>query len=136
MLTHRFGHRFVRSAFIALALLLLVSIPALAAFTPSNGQAATLVLGQSNFTSNAVHITQSGMDYPTSVAVDPTTHKVFVADFNNNRVLRFASVYALANGAAAEAVLGQTNFTVNFAQTALNGIYRPWDVLVDASGRL
>jgi DNA-binding beta-propeller fold protein YncE len=136
MLTQRFFHRFVIYAFLVLALMLMLTTPALAAFAPANGQASTLVLGQPNFTSNAGHTTQNGMNFPTAVAVDPTTHKVFVADFKNNRVLRFASVYALANGAAAEAVLGQTNFTVNFGQTAQNGMYRPWDVFVDASGRL
>ena len=45
------------------------------------------------------------------MTVDPTTGKVFVADQTNNRVLRFASALVLANGAPAEAVLGQANFT-------------------------
>jgi len=45
------------------------------------------------------------------VAVDPTTHKVLRGDCDNNRVLRFPSIYALTNGVNAEAVLGQSNFT-------------------------
>ena len=136
MPTQRFAHRFVRSACIALALILLVSIPALAAFTPSNGQAAKLVLGQPDFTSNASNTTRTGMNFPYAMAVDPTTHKVFVVENNNSRVLRFASVYALTNGAAAEAVFGQPNFTSNAGHTTQNGMNGPVSVFVDSGGRL
>jgi sugar lactone lactonase YvrE len=136
MRTQRFGYRFVGSAFIIVALLLMLTIPALAAFTPSNGQAATLVLGQPNFTSKVSHLTQNGLSYSEGVAVDPSSHKVFVADSNNNRVLRFASIYSLTNGAAAEAVLGQPNFTSRTSHTTRNGMYYPTGVFVDANGRL
>ena len=136
MKTQRFAHRFVRSGCIVLALLLVLTTPALAAFTPSNGQAAKLVLGQPDFTSNAFHTTQTGMDYPYAVAVDPTTRKVFVADCSNNRVLRFASVYVLNNGAAAESVLGQPNFTSSGLAAAQNKMNCPSGVSVDAGGRL
>ena len=136
MRTHRFAHRFIRSGCIVLALLLLLTTPVLAAFTPSNGQAAKLVLGQPDFTSNAYHATQTGMNYPYGVAVDPTTHKVFVVENNNSRVLRFASVYTLTNGAAAEAVLGQPNFTSNTPKTTQNGMNSPVSVFVDSGGRL
>ena len=136
MLTHRFAHRSARAAGIVLALLLILTTPALAAFTPGNGQAATLVLGQPNFTSHAVHTTQNGMNLPYAVAVDPATHKVFVAEYNNNRVLRFTSVYALKNGAAAEAVLGQPNFTSNTSHATQNGMSGPLGLFVDAGGRL
>jgi sugar lactone lactonase YvrE len=123
---------------LAIVLLALAISPAATAFalTPSNGQAATLVLGQPNFTGNTSHTTQSGMFYPDAVAVDPTTHKVFVVEVGNNRVLRFASLYALNNGAAAEAVLGQPDFTSTSAQTTQTGMYEPWGVFVDSSGRL
>jgi sugar lactone lactonase YvrE len=126
---------FLRALLLAVMMLMLVT-PAQAYFAPSNGQAATLVLGQPNFTSNTWSTTQSGMAGPFSIAVDPATHKVFVADFANNRVLRFASLYALTNGAAAEAVLGQPNFTSNSSSITQSGMDRPIGVFVDAGGRL
>ena len=136
MKTQRFANRFARSACIVLALLLILTTPALAAFNPSNGQAAKLVLGQPDFFSNTFHTTQTGMGNPSAVAVDPTTHKVFVADCLNDRVERFSSVYSLTNGAAAESVLGQANFTSREAATTQNRMNCPTGVFVDAGGRL
>jgi DNA-binding beta-propeller fold protein YncE len=120
--------------------LLTLPVKVSAEFTPSNGQAATLVLGQSNFTSSSPAHSQTGMNFPTGVTVDPTSHKVFVADQFNNRVLRFSSVTALSNGAAAEAVLGQADFTSHLANRggaiAANTMYYPYSVSVDSGGRL
>jgi sugar lactone lactonase YvrE len=113
---------------------------ALAEFTPSNQQEAALVLGQPGFITNANTTTQTGMSAPYGLAVDPTTHKVFVADTSNHRVLRFASVISLNNGAAAEGVLGQSNFTSGFSNrggtTEANTLSSPSGVFVDSSGRL
>ena len=124
------------SVLIVLALLLTPTTPALAYFTPTTGQAATRVLGQTNFTSGIWGVTQNKLNAPQDVAVDPNTHKVFVADFDANRVLRYSSVYALANGAAAEAVFGQPNFTSSTAHATQNGMYDPVGVFVDSGGRL
>jgi hypothetical protein len=83
-------------------------------FTHTGGEAfarvpnkATLVLGQLDFTSGNAGTTSASMDFVESIAVDPTTGKVFVAERDNSRVLRFASYASLSNGAAAEAVLGR-----------------------------
>jgi len=46
MRTQRIGKRFIGSAIIIMALMLLLTSPALAYFVPSNGQEATLVLGR------------------------------------------------------------------------------------------
>ncbi len=105
----------------------------------TNGQAANLVLGHPDFTTgnDYLGIGADEMYRPTSVAVDPTTGKVFVADSGNHRVLCFASGTALMNGAAAEAVLGQPDFisknnnTVNAASMS-----SPQAVAVDTAGRL
>jgi DNA-binding beta-propeller fold protein YncE len=106
------------------------------ALSLSNGQAAGLVLGEPDFATSSCQVTQAGMCGPTSVAVDPTTGKVFVSDYWNNRVLRYASVLALTNGSAAQAVLGQPDFTSNTHATTQNGMYQPWGVTVDSTGRL
>ena len=109
-------------------------------FIPIDQQPAMLVLGQPNFTSNAPATTPSGMRAPFSVAVDPTTGKVFVADQENQRVLRFGSVTALSNGAAAEAVLGQADFTSGEhnrgGTVAANSMVYPTGLSVDSEGRL
>jgi sugar lactone lactonase YvrE len=46
-----------------------------------------------------------------AVIVDPASGKVFVADTNNNRVLRYPDKDSLVNGGAAEYVFGQADFT-------------------------
>lgn len=132
---------FSKSLIIVLTLLVLTfSIlgvsPASALLTVTDGIAASLVLGQADFTSNTPATSQTGMNSPQQIAVDPTTGKVFVADPGNHRVLRFASVAALTNDAAAEAVLGQTNFTSNTPATTQSGMSSPLGVYVDSAGRL
>ena len=73
-----------------------------------NGTAADIVLGQPDFISVAADyngITAQSMNSPNRVAVDGAGN-VFVADFNNNRVLVFKSPGPGA-GAAAFVVFGQ-----------------------------
>ncbi len=101
---------------------------------------AVLVLGQPDFTHNDYDTSATTMDSPTGVAVDPTTGKVFVADYFNNRVLRFASFSALSNGVAAEGVLGQADFTSwvpnRGGSVAANTLNSPIGVALDEAGRL
>src|SRR5574340_1364374 len=110
--------------------------PVFALFIPTNMQAATLVLGQPDFVSSSFGTSQTNMKEPQDVAVDPTTGKVFVSEHWNHRVLRFANVSALQNGAAAEAVLGEPDFTSVAANLTQNGFDSPFGLTVDASGRL
>ncbi len=86
----------------------IASLPIHAQF--STGQAADIVLGQAIFTTSTIGNSDSEMNTPEFVLVDPTTGKVFVADSTNNRVLRFSSAAAMMSGSAAEAVLGQPAF--------------------------
>jgi DNA-binding beta-propeller fold protein YncE len=103
-----------------------------------NGQNASLVLGQPDFTSNSFFLGASGMESPSDIAIDPRTGKVFVADSGHDRVLRFASLTALTNGAAAEGVLGQSSLTSYHAPGSPmpNGMFNPDDVAIDSDGRL
>jgi len=135
MFFNKIGHRLLHSG-IVIILALALATPALAAFTPATYAAARHVLGQANFTSHTAAVTQKGMTLPSGVAVDPITHKVFVADRQNNRVLRYASLYSLANGAAADAVFGQKTFTAHAAATTQHGMRSPYGVFVDKGGRL
>jgi sugar lactone lactonase YvrE len=117
----------------ALAVLLLPD-PARAQYT--NGQNAASVLGQLDFTTNASGSTAFSIFSTFGVAVDPTTGKIFLGDYNNNRILRFISFAAFVNGAPAEAVLGQADFTSNGAATSATGMNSPVGVTVDSVGRL
>ncbi|ETR67060.1 MAG: hypothetical protein OMM_12006, partial [Candidatus Magnetoglobus multicellularis str. Araruama] len=106
----------------------------------ANHQAAKSVLGQSDFASISSGTTAILMNDPSNVAVDPTTGKIFVCDGLNHRILRFSGADALLNGAAAEAVLGQTDFfsgTANRGSSAAaNTLHTPGTVFVDTFGRL
>jgi NHL repeat len=107
--THCAAQRHQRRRVCLIFLLFLISgiFPALLwAADFSNGQSATLVLGQQSFQANAPGLQAYYMDNPSGVAVDPATGKVFVVDTGNNRVLRFASASALVTGISAEGVLG------------------------------
>ncbi|MFY8001585.1 MAG: FG-GAP-like repeat-containing protein, partial [Candidatus Kapaibacteriota bacterium] len=89
-----------------------------------NGDNADRVLGQPNFTASATAVTATGMGSPTRIATDGTN--LFVGDGNvgaNNRVLIFNNANAKVNGAAADNVLGQPNFTtsgINLTQRGMN----------------
>lgn len=74
---------------------------------------ANLVLGQSDFVTDSVIPTPSAfsLSYPESVIVDPVSRKVFVADMDNGRILRFPNAESLTNGTFAEAVFGKPNFS-------------------------
>ncbi|MCU0494071.1 MAG: NHL repeat-containing protein, partial [Chloroflexaceae bacterium] len=105
------------------------------AATLPNGANASGVLGQPGFTSNTFATSQSGMSFPTGVAVDGAG-RLWVADNANNRVLRFDNAATLPNGANASGVLGQANFTSRTAATSPNGMGFPNGVTVDGAGRV
>ncbi len=120
-------------------LLLLAAMPAplLRAQFPSN-PAADRVLGASDFDTVGAGLNNpSGLDRPAGIAVDPTTGKLFVASQSDQRILRFASATALANGANAEAVLGQVNFSsTGFSSTQSTFSSSLLGIHVDRQGRL
>ncbi|MFN7928676.1 MAG: hypothetical protein U0Y68_12135, partial [Blastocatellia bacterium] len=103
-----------------------------------NSQAAVSVIGQANFSSNNPGTTATTLNSPAAVAVDPISHKVFVADNLNNRVLRYSSLAALSNGNAAEGVFGQNDFTTSLfpSPPTASSMSQPTDVFVDSAGRL
>ena len=107
--------------------------------TIPNYAEASLVLGQVDFTSRLAPFppNAASLYYPGSVIVDPVTRKVFVADEGNQRVLRYASADALANGAQAEAVFGQALFTTSETAVTSNQFGGdPESIFLDTKGRL
>lgn len=101
-----------------------------------NGQAADMVLGQTDFLGNVKGGGATSIYAPTSIAIDISSGKLFVADIANHRVLRWPAVTSLTTGMPAEAVLGQTNFDSTSAGLARNRMNFPTAVAIDSIGRL
>jgi streptogramin lyase len=62
--------------------------------------------------------------------------RLWVSDYNNNRVLRFDNASSKSSGASADGVLGQPNFTTNSSSTSASKMRGPVGVFVDRGGRL
>ena len=105
------------------------------AASKANGASADAVFGQSSFTSKGFGTTQSTFFTPQAVAVDPSGN-LFVADGSNHRVLRFNSAATKTNGANADGVLGQANFTTNTKGTAVDKLDNPISLAADKNGNL
>ena len=101
----------------------------------TNGAAAEAVLGQPAMASLARATTAQGMSSPTGMAIDQSG-RLWVADSANNRVLRFDAAAGKPDGAAADGVLGQTNFTSGAKATSAQGMNYPIGLAADGSGRL
>jgi sugar lactone lactonase YvrE len=67
------------------------------------------VFGQSNFTTRENDVTPFRMAFPLGVCVD-SSDRLWVADNENGRVLRFDDVTNKPNGALADGVLGKPDF--------------------------
>jgi sugar lactone lactonase YvrE len=107
-----------------------------AATVAESGPVPALVLGQPDFTTVSSGDLSSKMKTPLSVFLDAGDN-LWVADYGNHRVLKFANVTSLSNGAAATTVLGQPDFvTPPAAGTGANTMNGPNSVMVDAAGRL
>lgn len=94
-----------------------------------------LVLGQSGFGTAAASSSQSGMNNPGAINVD-AAGRLWVADYNNHRVLRFDAAATLSNGAPATRVLGQAAFGQAVTATTATGMNQPFGVLAIPDGTL
>jgi len=91
-----------------------------------NGQAADLAFGQNSLSGTSQGNGLSQLFVPTSIVVSTVTGKVFIADYGNNRILRFGNHVSYTNGDAAE-----------LAITTISGTtFRPYGLYIDASDRL
>lgn len=106
-----------------------------AASLPEFGATATLVLGQPDFDTGTPGTTAAKMGGPNGIFVDAQDN-LWVADYSNNRVVKFANASSLSNGASANSVLGQVNFNLNSSGTSATTMEGPAAVLVDGAGRL
>jgi sugar lactone lactonase YvrE len=102
--------------------------------TKTSGAPANGVLGQFNFTATTNGIAANKFNDPQGILVTSST--LFVSDPANSRVMRYTGAASLANGANADVVLGQSNFTASASGTAADKMSGPTDVAVDKDGRL
>jgi len=100
----------------------------------ATGGAATVVLGQSDFTSDAQGLTATTMKNATSVTFD-SSGNLWVADKGNSRILKYPAAN-LATGGAATVVLGQSGLTSDAKGTTATTLINATSVTFDSSGNL
>jgi len=98
-------------------------------FPTGNGQAADVVVGQSDFTSNGNGTAAHKFRRQWNFTASSVSNQLFVTDLDNHRVLIFNTI-PTANGASADAVLGQATFTTNATGCTQSAINRPCGVCV------
>ncbi len=101
----------------------------------SNGASADGVLGQPDFTTGTYGLSATTMNRPMGVYADADGH-LWICEDDNNRVVRFDSAFAKMNGAAANGVLGQPDFTTNTKNFSRNGVSNLRGVYGDEAGRI
>ncbi|MGB6552381.1 MAG: hypothetical protein WBE78_02740 [Candidatus Binataceae bacterium] len=99
----------------------------------SNGMNASLVIGQTDFTSTGGATTASNFNLPQFLTFDPAGN-LWVADYSNNRVLEFAT--PLSTGESASLVIGQTDFVSGGGGTTQSTLAAPFGVAFDPEGDL
>jgi sugar lactone lactonase YvrE len=97
-----------------------------------------LILGTGipSYYNNTPTTTGKTLDSASSVVVSPASGKVFVADTDCNRILRFKDIASLTNAAEAEEVFGQVRFDQAGSSDGALGLSRPSGIFLDRFGRL
>ncbi|MBI4871323.1 MAG: hypothetical protein HY814_07115 [Candidatus Riflebacteria bacterium] len=99
-------------------------------FPTANGQNASTVLGQTNFTSSVPGTSATQLRRPSGVWTDGT--RLLVSDYLDNRVL-YHSTWPTGNGQAATWVLGQPDMGSNLPGTTQSTLNRPESVTASSS---
>lgn len=97
----------------------------------SDGMAASLVIGQSNFTANIASAAADGLWSPHGLAFD-NSGNLWIADTANNRILEFAAPFS--SGMSSSVVLGQA--VQNACIASSSNLCYPIDLVFDNSGDL
>jgi DNA-binding beta-propeller fold protein YncE len=93
------------------------------------------VLGQPNFRSNEQQTSAEGMLGPLGLIAN-ASGRLFVADGGNNRVLWFDNAADKPNGAPADGVWGQPDFTSRTADISGDSFDLPFALALDLGGQL
>jgi streptogramin lyase len=102
----------------------------------TNGANADGVLGQTNFTTGAMASTPTQSQFALASSLCFTGTTLWVCDHWFNRVLRFDNAVTKPNGANADGVLGQVNFTSSTTGTTMSTFNQPFGVCADGKGNL
>ncbi|MCP5534538.1 MAG: hypothetical protein H7A48_15315, partial [Akkermansiaceae bacterium] len=100
-----------------------------------NGGRAEAVFGAPDLLDRTSGTSSNQLTSPQGICID-AGGRLWVADSGNNRVLRFDNASTAASGSAAAVALGQPNFASSASGTNANRMNLPYDVEVDAEGRL
>ena len=100
-----------------------------------NGMAATVVLGQPDFTTTTQGLSASAMNTPRKLAIGTigATRYLAVCDSLNDRVLLFNLSDGVVTGEIAAHVLGQPDFVTNLATSDMSTLNSPYGVDVDGA---
>lgn len=99
-----------------------------------NGTDADVVIGQPDFTSNAAGNGTNGLSGPWGLSYSPEG-QLFIVDRLNERILVYNDVPS-ANGAAADQVIGQTDFVTTTTGTGKSKFYRPLGVTISPESKM
>ncbi len=106
----------------------------------SNQPVAEAVFGQPDFTSSSANRggttpTASSLNVPYGLAV-AANGDLWVADHDNNRLLKFSTAYSATGDTAASRVLGQSGFTAAAGASAADRLQAPSGLSIDSSDNL
>jgi DNA-binding beta-propeller fold protein YncE len=101
----------------------------------TTGMSATYVLGKSSFTSTTPTNGVNGMATPNDATYAPSSQRLYISDWDNNRVLVFNTA-AMSNGMNASFVLGASNFTTYSGGWTSSTLSAPSGVEIDDSRNL
>lgn len=99
-----------------------------------NGQAADVVIGQTDFVSNSTGTSATKLNGPWGLSYSPDG-RLFIADRMNERILVFNDV-PLLNGVSADQVIGQSDFTGTTTGTSAEKYNRPLGVTISPEGKM
>ena len=103
----------------------------------TNGESASIVLGQPDFTHSLCGSTQSGICPDSGGQVRSDQHgNIWESDDHDNRLLEFPLGSGFVNGKNASVVIGQPDFTSHSSATTKNGLSFPWGITFDSKGNL
>lgn len=99
----------------------------------TNGENATLVIGQNNFTSTDSTLSATGLDQPYGMTFDKDGN-LWVADTNNNRIIEYRPPFT--TGEDTSMVIGSPSFDKGMYPTNANSLAAPYGLAFDKSGDL